>query len=83
MLVSRGRLRFNREVGVWIDQALKVPNLELLPLDPEVALIAASLSQSGGDPADHLILATALNRNAELVSADERIQSTGVVRVIW
>jgi PIN domain nuclease of toxin-antitoxin system len=36
-----------------------------------------------GDPADRLIVATALTHGAALVTKDERIREAGVVRTLW
>jgi len=35
MLVSKGRLIFDRDVEVWLNLALKLPRLRLTPLDSE------------------------------------------------
>jgi len=84
MLVERKRLRFDREVSLWIDQALKAPGVELLPLEPEICVFAAQLgAQRGGDPADHLIVATARRWSAQLVTGDKRIEGWGLVPILW
>jgi len=57
--------------------------VELLPLEPAVAVMAAHLGAFGGGPANHIIVATARHRKALLVAADERIGSWGLVTVIW
>jgi PIN domain nuclease of toxin-antitoxin system len=83
MLVVRGRLKLDRDTRIWIDQALAAPSLELIPIDAEIGVTAAQLGPFGGDPADHLIVATALLRGARLVSGDERITDSGLVPMIW
>jgi PIN domain nuclease of toxin-antitoxin system len=79
----RKRLVLDRAVSSWVDQALKAHSVELLPLDPEVAVEAANLSAMGGDPADHMIVATARSLRAPLVTADANIAESGMVEVIW
>lgn len=48
------------------------------------ALLAAELPTSfPSDPFDRIIAATALSEGIPLVTADQRIQSAGVVETIW
>ncbi len=84
MLVTHGRIRFDRPVRQWLDQALALPGIELVPLDPEVASHAGELGDTlHGDPADRLIVATTLVRGAKLVTKDLRIRGSGIVQTIW
>jgi PIN domain nuclease of toxin-antitoxin system len=58
--------------------------VDLLTLSPAVAVKAASLPASfPGDPADRLIVATALIESAALVTRDGRIQQSGLVPTVW
>jgi PIN domain nuclease of toxin-antitoxin system len=82
-LVVHGRLKLDRQVHEWVASALRAPRVELLPLEPEVAVAAAALGAFGGDPADHMIVATARDRKAPLATADERITESGLVHVVW
>ena len=84
MFVVKGRLVFDRDVERWLDLALKLPGVELVPLSPRIAVRSASLEEGFlGDPADCIILATALEYGYGIVSKDERIRSYRRVRVIW
>lgn len=84
MLVSHGRLAFDRPVEVWLDQALALPRVRLLPLDSAVAARVAQLAEVvHGDPADRMIIATALVARAPLVTKDRRIHESGAVSTIW
>ncbi len=84
MLVAKGRLVFDRDVAVWLDLALKLPGVELVALSPRIALRSAKLEEGFlGDPADRIIVATALEYGCTIVSKDERIRTYPHVRVIW
>lgn len=83
MLEAKRRLKLDRPARSWVTQALQMPHVELLPLEPEVAVLAAQLPEFGGDPGDHMIVATAKILRAPLVTADERITASGLVEVIW
>jgi PIN domain nuclease of toxin-antitoxin system len=82
--VQAGKLKFDRPFDLWIDEALaEDPRIELLPLSPRVAVGAVRLSWDHGDPADRFIVATARVLDAPLVTADDRIRESGLVRCIW
>lgn len=71
LLAERGRLRLAQETGAWIEAALTLPGVRLLPLEPAIA--ADSVRMPGtfrADPADWLIVATARHCGAALVTGD-------------
>ncbi len=84
MLVARGRLRLDRDAKTWIRDALAPKTIELVPLSPEISITAAALGSAiHADPADRMIIATALERDAWVVTKDDAIASSGVVRCVW
>ena len=83
MLVQKGRLELDRDVKVWLKQALALPKIELLPLTVEVAARAAAFESFHGDPADRLIIATREIERAQLVSKDEQMRSDKRVAALW
>jgi PIN domain nuclease of toxin-antitoxin system len=84
MKAESGRLKFDRPYDLWTDEALAHDaRLELLPLAPRISLAAVQLSWDHGDPADRMIVATAKAYDAALVTADEAIHESKLVRCIW
>jgi PIN domain nuclease of toxin-antitoxin system len=84
MLVARDRLALDRAVSHWVRQALALPKVVSLPLTPEIAVRAAAFDASvPGDPADRMIVATALHHHAPVVTKDKRIQSFREVHTVW
>ena len=83
--VSRGRLRLDRDIRVWVSHALSRPWVELLDLSADIAITAGQLGQQGfhGDPADRLIVATAMHHGSELVTKDEKIRAFSQLRTVW
>ena len=83
--VARGRLTMDRPVETWIADALSVHEVRALAPTVSTALRAGSLdpAEFHGDPADRLIYATAVDQDALLVSADERLRSCDPARVVW
>lgn len=71
VLVSKGRLVLEQDVGEWIQAALSLPGIRLQPLSPEVAVASTRLpGVIHIDPADRIITATARHLGATLVTAD-------------
>jgi len=82
-LAERGRIALDRDPVDWLDEALRAGRVELLPLTPAVAVTSTTLGALPGDPADRLIVATALTHGATLVTRDERIRASGLVKTLW
>ena len=84
MLVSKGRLTLDREVLVWVRQALALPRVELIPLSPEIAVASTNIGPGfPGDPADRILVATALRLRAPIVTRDKRLRAFGGLTTIW
>jgi len=84
MLVAKERLRLSIDVQKWIDQALKYPGIQLLNIDPDIAVLSTRLpGDFHGDPADRFIVATCMKHNAPLLSKDRKILEWGNINVIW
>jgi PIN domain nuclease of toxin-antitoxin system len=74
MLVAKQRLVVSLPCQYWVRQALQVPGLSLVPLTPEIALQSSFLpGEFHGDPADRIIIATARDTGAVIITADQRI----------
>jgi PIN domain nuclease of toxin-antitoxin system len=72
MLVRKKRLDIQIELDVWRIELLQNGLLEI-PLHGSTALRAGQLQAFHGDPADRIIVATALENSAILVTADKKI----------
>ncbi len=74
MLVAKGRLTLDRDVGEWVQAALSLPGMGLIALEPEIAVAASRLpGEMHGDPADRLIVASARHMGAVLITDDKLI----------
>ncbi len=81
--VARGRISLDRAPLEWLQQALTLPRVELLPLTPAVAVKATHLGSFHGDPADRLIVATTILESATLVTKDRRLRAYSAVETVW
>ena len=71
MLKDKGRIRFPEDVALWRREQLKQGMVEIA-VDGEIGIRAVGLADFHADPADRLIVATALQGH-RLVTADQRI----------
>lgn len=84
MLSNSERIKLSMDVTQWVGHALERPKVELLPFTPAAAIRAAGLGGSfPGDPADRLIVGTALEMGVPVVTRDQRITDWGHVQTIW
>ena len=72
MLIRKGRLDFRLDLYAW-HQDLLDQGLVEIAVDGRIAARAGLLPDMHGDPADRLIVATALVGDHQLVTADRRI----------
>ncbi len=71
MLHAKGRLTLLQDVAAWRDMLLRDGLVEI-PVDGAIGIRANELADFHADPADRLIVATALGGH-RLVTADRRI----------
>ena len=72
MLASKGRLTMDLPIEIWRKQLIEKGLVEL-PMDGNIGIKAAELEEFHGDPADRIIVATALSTGSLLVTADKKI----------
>lgn len=78
MLVSKGRLVLDRDVGEWVQVALSLPGFRLEPVSPEVAVASTRLpGKIHSDPADRMIAATTRHLGSTLITADQLLLDYG------
>ncbi len=82
--VEKTQLVLDRPVDEWIDLAAAFPGLLLIELTRPILIESCRLpGPFHGDPADQLIVATARDRGATIVTKDDRIRQYGHVRTVW
>jgi len=70
MLAKRGKLELPLPVDQWLQEALYNSGVDALPVTCDIMQSAAMLPDIHRDPADRIIIATALLNQAQLVSLD-------------
>lgn len=82
--VEKGQLVLDRPLDAWLDAATDRRGLHLAELTRPILTESCRLPPLfHGDPADQIIVATARDRDALLVTKDRQIHQYAHVRVHW
>ena len=73
MLVEKQRLTLHQSASDYIAQLFQLDGVREEPVTAEIGTLASSLVGFHPDPADRLIVATAIVRSVPLLTRDERI----------
>lgn len=84
LLVAKKRLKFTMTATEWIAKSERLPFFQFLPVDNSVAVKSVNLPQPlHKDPADRLIIATAITLAVPVVTKDEKLLNYPHVKTIW
>jgi len=84
MLIKRKRLVVDFPASGFISLLLQSRNFDIQDITPEIAELSVNFgSQINNDPADRLIAATSVLRNAPIITADQNLRDATVVETIW
>jgi PIN domain nuclease of toxin-antitoxin system len=77
-LIARNRLNLSATPRGWFQRLLAVPGMRLAELSPEILIASSFLpGRPPKDPADRILLATARDLGATLVTRDRAILAYG------
>ncbi len=83
-LLEKGRLGISCDAEEWMREALEMSKLRIVPLSPSIACRSTMLPPPFHcDPADQIIVATAREENATILTVDEKIQAYPHCRSLW
>lgn len=84
MLFKNGEIEFGMDITEWIKQLENTPEITFVPVDNEVASKSVFLQNfTHKDPADRIIVATALSLGCPLVTKDSKIHAYKKVESVW
>jgi PIN domain nuclease of toxin-antitoxin system len=77
-------LELESPLDQWLADLRALPELQFHPVSGQIAELAGSFDEATpGDPADRIIVATALTLRARLVTADQRLRKSRGVVTVW
>jgi len=78
LLEARGRIHLNSSIHSWLEESFAEDGIQLLPMTPEIAVASTRLPGTvHGDPADRILLATALIHDLTLYTRDKQLLAYG------
>lgn len=84
MLVALGRLSPRGTPDAWLATLIEISGVVVKELTPTVAVLSTQFpGDFPRDPADRLIGATARAEGLPLVTRDERIRASSLLKTIW
>jgi PIN domain nuclease of toxin-antitoxin system len=84
ILASKGRLELTMDVRDWIAKSESLPFFHFVPMDNAIAYKSVFLPEPlHEDPADRIIVATALTQGASLVTKDDKLLRLTSLETIW
>jgi PIN domain nuclease of toxin-antitoxin system len=84
LLVARGRLLLTMEVGEWVARTESLPFFQFVPVNNAIAVKSVVLpGPLHADPADRVIIATALTLGAPIITKDRKLRSYPHIKTIW
>ena len=84
LLYQGGRLRTSGSIESAIRMIIEKSRVQIIEISPEIAALTTTFPESyPKDPADRLIGATARVHGLTLITQDERILNSSLIRSVW
>ena len=84
MLFSQGRVKGQGTAEASVRTLIERSGVEVRPITPEIAALAWQFPRDfPHDPADRLIAATARAEGMTLITRDERIRQSPLLKTLW
>ena len=84
LLVAKGRLELTMDITDWIAKSEALPFINFISVDNNIAIKSITLPLPfHSDPADRIIIATAITLGVPIVTKDARIINYFHIQTIW
>lgn len=81
--IRKGKLRLHTPLAEWLEKSLRYYGITESPITIPIATLATELPPIHSDPADRILIATALVNKLTLLTPDEKIRSYPHVKTLW
>ena len=84
LLVKKKKIGFSVDIDTWLATIEKSYDFEFVPVNNRIAAKSVTLPEPfHNDPADRIIVATARESGAALITSDARIRKYSHVQSVW
>ncbi len=83
MLEKKQRIELPLPVEQWLKEATTGSEVDVFPITCDISCLAGTLPEYHKDPADRIIIATAITMAAPVVTKDEKLLDYPHVKTIW
>lgn len=84
LLVEHHRLTLPSDLQTWMAAVETINGMRFIPVDHQIAVASVQLPVGlHKDPADRILVATAMLLNIPIVTADQKMHAYPHVRTIW
>ena len=84
LLVKKKRLKLTLEVTDWIAKSESLSFIQFVPVTNSIAVKSVNLPLPlHPDPADRIIIATALSVGAPVITKDKKLLGYSLIKTIW
>lgn len=84
LLIKKERLQLSMDLNSWLAQIESLPFVKFVPVDNTIAIKSVFLpGKFHADPADRIIVATAREKGAKLITGDKKIRQYPHVQAVW
>jgi PIN domain nuclease of toxin-antitoxin system len=81
--VQKQRLILKANPRDWFEMAISHYNVEVIDVTWRIAMASVELPRLHSDPADRIIIATAMTHNLMLLTPDRKIHRYRQARIVW
>lgn len=81
--INKNLLELPLSLSEWLQEAKQSHFLKEIAINSVIAILASELPPLHRDPADRLIIATAIQNNLAILTPDKHIHAYPNVKVIW
>lgn len=82
--IKKGKLKLISDVDSWLEKIENLPFINFIPVNNKIAAKSVNLpGKFHDDPADRIIVATARETGAVLITSDEKIRKYSEVQTLW
>lgn len=82
MLDKKGRLQFCNDLELWIEKSMNRNQIQIIFPNQKILIESTKLNWDHRDPADRIIVATAIVENLKLATHDKKIINSNLIEVV-